>query len=62
MLVLALGFLQVNFLLQVRKVDLAVISMRELDILMKDMVEILSLTTEKDYSVIGKVTLDGVMT
>ncbi len=53
---------QVNFHLQVRKVDLALISMKELDILMKRMAPAMKVITGKDYSARVLVTLDGVMT
>lgn len=62
MLVLVLGLVQANFLLQVRKVDLALISMKELDTWMNAMDFALNLTIDKEYSVKLRLTLDGVMT
>jgi len=57
-----LGLVQANFLLQVRKVDLALISMKELDTWMNAMDFALNLTIDKEYSVKLRLTLDGVMT
>ncbi len=62
MLVLELAYPQVTFHLVVRKADLEVISMKQLDILMTAMVTKLKTTISKDYLVIAQVTLDGVMT
>ncbi len=62
MLALVLEYPQVVFNLVVRKADLEVISMKELDILMTAMVTELKVITSKDYLVVAKVTLDGVMT
>ncbi len=56
------GLAQVGFHLQVRKAGLALISMKELDTLMNDMVDVMNRITSKDYSVILQMTLDGVMT
>ncbi len=61
MVALALGLVQVNFHLQVRKADLALVSMKVLDILMNDMAIALKAITDKDYLVQTQVTLDGVM-
>jgi len=55
------GLAQVDFLLQVRKADLALVSMKELDTLMNDMEDVLNRITSKDYSVILRLTLNGVM-
>ena len=52
---------QVSFRLQVRKAGLELISTKELDTLMTDMVDVLNRITSKDYSVILQMTLDGVM-
>ncbi len=56
------GLVQVDFLLQVRKADLALISMKELDFLMNLMERVQSLTIEEDYLVTLKLTSSGVMT
>ncbi len=56
-----LGLAQVNFHLQVRKADLALLSMRHLDILMKNMAVVRKVITSRDYSVTIQMTLDGVM-
>jgi len=56
------GLAQVSFRLQVRRADLALISMKELDILMSDMVDVQNRITSKDFTVILQMTLDGVMT
>ncbi len=61
MLVLVLAFLQLNFLLQVRRADLAQISTKELDGLTRTMATALKVITNKDYLVTGQMTLDGVM-
>jgi len=53
---------QVDFLLQVRKGDLALVSMKELAILMKDMDTMLKSIIERGYLVEKKVILLGVMT
>ncbi len=60
MLVLVLGLVQVNFHLQVRKADLALISMKQVDTLMKHMENVMNLTIVNDYSVRVQMTLDGV--
>ncbi len=57
-----LGLAQVDFRLQVRKADLALVSMKELDMLMNDMVIVLNRITSKDYSAVLQMTLDGVTT
>ncbi len=62
MLVQGLGLVQVDFHLQVRKVDLALISMKGLDILMKHMAIEQSRIIDKGYLVKVRMTLDGVMT
>ncbi len=56
-----LGLVQVDFRLQVRKADLAVISMKQLDTLMNNMVVIQSRIIDKGYLVTVRMTLDGVM-
>jgi len=53
---------QVNFLLQVRRADLALVSMKELDTLMKDMALAMKVITSRDYLVKSQVIIDGVMT
>ncbi len=58
----AQGLAQVAFHLQVRKAGLALVSMKELDMLMNDMVMVMNRITSKDYSVILQMTLDGVTT
>ncbi len=62
MQVQVLGSVQVDFRLQVRKADLALISMKDLDILMNSMEAVLNLTIDKGYLVTSRVMLDGVMT
>ncbi len=61
MLLLASGLVQVNFHLQVRKADLAVMSMKGLDILMNDMVNVTNLIIDRGYLVKIQLMLDGVM-
>ncbi len=61
MLVQVLELVQVNFLLQVRKADLVVMSMRERDILTRHMVDAMNLIIAKGYSVRIQTTFDGVM-
>lgn len=56
------ALVQVNFHLLVRKADLAVMSMKELDILTRDMDDVMNLIISKGYSATSQVTLDGVMT
>ncbi len=53
---------QVDFLLQVRKADLGLMSMRQVDILMKDMDSVLKLIIDRGYLVEPRVTFVGVMT
>jgi len=52
---------QVNFHLQVRKADLALVSMKELVTLMKDMERAMKVITSRDYLVKTQVIIDGVM-
>ncbi len=52
---------QVDFRLAVRKGDLSLLSMKELDILMKDMADVLNRITSKDFMVVLQMTLDGVI-
>ncbi len=61
MLVVVLGLVQADFHLQVRKADLAVISMKELGILMNAMEVVTNATIEIGYIITLKVQLDGVM-
>ncbi len=53
---------QVDFLLQVRKADLSLLSMRELVILMRDMVIVQNLIIARGYLVKVQVTSSGVTT
>ncbi len=53
---------QVDFHLRVRKADLELISMKELDTLMKDMALAMKVITRRDYLVTHQVIIDGVMT
>ncbi len=62
MLVQVLGLAQVSFRLQVRKEDLALISMKRVDGLTKLMDTVQNLITERGYSVTIQMTLDGVVT
>ncbi len=62
MLVQVLVFPQVNFHLQVQKEGLVVLSMKELDMLMKSMDYVLRVITSRGYSVKTQVILDGVTT
>ncbi len=62
MLVQVQGLVQADFLLQVRRADLALISTKELDIMMNTMVGILNSIIVKGYLVQLKVTIDGVTT
>lgn len=62
MLVQVQGYPQVDFLLQVRKAGLALISTKELDTLMKDMVMVQIVITEKGYGVKLDTMFRGVMT
>ncbi len=54
-------FLQIDFLLQVRKGDLSLLSQMQLDSLMKTMVTVQNRIINKGYSARVKVTIDGVM-
>ncbi len=56
------GLVQVAFNLVVRKEGLELLSMKELDTLMNDMVDVQSRITSKGCSVVLQMTLDGVMT
>jgi len=60
-LVLAQGLVQVSFLLQVRKADLALVSTKELNNLMRSMAGVLNRTIGNAYSVKTRVIIDGVM-
>ncbi len=62
MLVLVLESAQVDFSLQVRKADLALISMKEQDILMRIMDTALKVIINKGYLVRKRVISNGVMT
>ncbi len=62
MLVLLQGLVQVDFHLEVRRADLALISMKELAILMNVMGAVQNPIIVKDYLVSVKVILNGVMT
>ncbi len=62
MVPLVLEFQQVAFHLQVRKADLAQISMKEQDMLMKTMDTALNRIINKGYLVTRKQILIGVMT
>ncbi len=62
MLVQVLESAQVDFLLQVRKGDLALISMKEHDILMKLMDTVAKAITDKGYWVQKRVMYVGVTT
>ncbi len=63
MVQLGLVLPQVNLTLQVRKADLSVLSTKEADMLLRNiMIMIRSLTMNKGYSVKTQVMLDGVMT
>ncbi len=62
MLVQVQGLAQVDFHLRVRKEGLALMSMKELDTLMTDMVVAMNRITSKDYSVVLGMMLDGVTT
>ncbi len=55
------GLAQVAFNLVVRKEGLELISMKELDTLMNDMVDVQNRITSKDCSVVLQMILDGVM-
>ncbi len=62
MLVLAVAFPQVDFLLQVRKAGLVLMSMKELDTLMSSMDSVVKAITNKGYSVQLNTRYNGVMT
>ncbi len=59
---LAQEYIQVSFHLTVRKGDLSVLSMKECDMVYRDMAMILNLIIEKGYLVTVQMMLDGVMT
>ncbi len=59
---LVLGLVQVDLVLRVRREDLAVISMKELVILMSDLVPAMNRITDRGYWVQAKLTTHGVMT
>ncbi len=61
MLALEQGLVQVSFHLQVRRADLVVMSMRQLDILMNNMAVMQNHIIEQGYLVKAQLTLDGVM-
>ncbi len=62
MLVQVPDLVQVDFLLQDRKADLALISMKELDTLMSAMVLVQNHIIKKGFLVKKRVTIGGVMT
>ncbi len=55
------GLVQVSFHLQVRKADLALVSMKELDIMMKIMDHVQSHIIDKGYLVRTSLITSGVM-
>ncbi len=61
MLVQVLGLAQVSFRLRVRREDLAVLSMKQVDTLMIDMGIVQNLIIGKGYLVTVQLTLDGAM-